>query len=221
MNKFASFWLSVIKSPFSFVFNFRFEKAFNICDFKLTAVILWKSDIAVYNIHVFLKYAFIFLLIRSMQERDPLKQAGFFIKCSKLKESAKSCKFLSSEVIFKSPNIITFSCVSKYMARLLDKLSKNTDLICSGNLHLLWAILSRPDTLTFPGILRHKETFDTVLVFMHYLKHFYQENMPLLSTFSLIWLILNSFSNNQCLNKTLIKGDIKVGLSRLRKFLPN
>ena len=147
-----------------------------------------------------------------------MKQAGFFIKCSKLKESTKSCKFLSSEVIFKSPNIITFSCVSKYMARLLDKLSKNTNLLCSGDLHLLWAILSRPDALTFPGILRHKETFDSVLVFIHCLKHFYQENMPLLSTSSLIWLILNSFSNNQCLNKTLIKGNIKVGPSRLRKF---
>ena len=74
-------------------------------------------------------------MIRSMQEGDPLKQFGFFIRCSKLKESAKSCKFLSCGVILKSPNNITFLHVSKYMDRLLDKLSKNTDLLCSGGLY--------------------------------------------------------------------------------------
>ena len=45
----------------------------------------------------FLKYAFLFVMIRSMKERDPLKQV-------ELKESAKSCKVLSSGVIFKSPD---------------------------------------------------------------------------------------------------------------------
>ena len=36
--------------------------------------------------HVFLKYAFLFVMIRSVQEGDPLRQVGFFIRCSKLKE---------------------------------------------------------------------------------------------------------------------------------------
>ena len=67
-----------------------------------------------------MKYAFLFVMIRSMQERDPLKQVCFFTRCSKLKEPAKSCKFLSSGVILKSLNNITFSYVSKYMKRLLD-----------------------------------------------------------------------------------------------------
>ena len=53
-----------------------------------------------------------------MQEGDPLKQVGFFIRCSKLKESAKSCKLLSSQVILKSPTNIMFTHVSKYMERL-------------------------------------------------------------------------------------------------------
>ena len=85
--------------------------------------------------HAFFKYAFLFVMIRSMQEGDPLKQVGFFIRCSKLMESAKSCKFLSCGVILKSPNNIACLHVSKYMDRLLDKLSKNTDLLCSGCLY--------------------------------------------------------------------------------------
>ena len=65
----------------------------------------------------FLKYAFLFVMVRSMQEGDRLKQIGFYIRCSELKKSAKSCKFLSSGVILKSPNNITFSYVSKYMEK--------------------------------------------------------------------------------------------------------
>ena len=42
-------------------------------------------------------------MIRSMQEGDPFKQVGFFIRCSELKESAKGRKFLSSGVILKTP----------------------------------------------------------------------------------------------------------------------
>ena len=76
-----------------------------------------------------------FVMMRSLQEGDPLKKVGFLIRCSKLKESAKSCKFLSSGVILKSPNTIAFSYVSKYMKRLSDKLSKNTNLLCSGGLY--------------------------------------------------------------------------------------
>ena len=82
-----------------------------------------------------MKYAFLFVMIRIMQEGDPLKQVGFFIRCSKLKKSAKSYKLLSFGVILKSPNNITFSYVSKYMDRLLDKLSKNTDLLWSAGLY--------------------------------------------------------------------------------------
>ena len=74
-------------------------------------------------------------MIRSIQEGDPLKQVGFLMKCSKLKESAKICKFLSSGVILLSSNDITFSHASKYMERLLDKLPKNTDLLWSGDLY--------------------------------------------------------------------------------------
>ena len=68
-------------------------------------------------------------MIRSMQEKDSLKQVGFFIRYSKLKKS------LSSGVISKSPNNITFSYVSKYMERLLDKLSKIKYLVWSGGLY--------------------------------------------------------------------------------------
>ena len=82
-----------------------------------------------------MKYAFLFVMIGSMQEGDPLKQVGFFIRCSKLKVSAKSCKFLSFRVILKSPNNITFLYVSKYVERRLDKLSKSTDLLWSGGLY--------------------------------------------------------------------------------------
>ena len=84
---------------------------------------------------VFFKYALLFVMIRSLQEGDPLKQVDFFIQCSKLKESTKSYTFLSAEVILKPPNNMTFSYVSKYMARLLDKLSKNTDLLWPGGLY--------------------------------------------------------------------------------------
>ena len=64
-----------------------------IYDFKLTAVNLRKSDIPVSNIHAFLRYAFLFVMIRLMQGGDTSKQVGFFIRCSELKESAKSCNF--------------------------------------------------------------------------------------------------------------------------------
>ena len=84
---------------------------------------------------VFFKYALLFVMIRSLQEGDPLKQVDFFIQCSKLKESTKSYTFLSADVILKPPNNMTFSYVSKYMARLLDKLSKNTDLLWPGGLY--------------------------------------------------------------------------------------
>ena len=46
---------------------------------------------------------------RAMKEGDPQKQVGFFDRCFKLKEFAKSCKILSSGVMMKSPNNITFS----------------------------------------------------------------------------------------------------------------
>ena len=89
-------------------------------------------------------------MIRSMQEGDPLKQVGLFIRCSKLKESAKSCRFLSFGVILKSPNNITFLYVSKYVERRLDELSKSTDLLWSGGLYaptinhfLKWRFISR------------------------------------------------------------------------------
>ena len=71
-----------------------------------------------------------------MQENDPLKQVGFFIRCYKLNESAKSWKFLSSGIILKSPNNITFSYVSKYKERLLDKPSKIKYLLWSRDLFL-------------------------------------------------------------------------------------
>ena len=70
-----------------------------------------------------------------MQEGDPLKQAGFIIRCSKLKESAKNCMFFSSGVILKSTNNIAFSCMSRYVERFLDKLSKIIDLLWSGCLY--------------------------------------------------------------------------------------
>ena len=41
------------------------------------------------------------MMIWSMHEGDPLKQVSFFIRCSKLKESQKSCTILSSRVILK------------------------------------------------------------------------------------------------------------------------
>ena len=84
----------------------------------------------------FLKYAFLFVMVRSTQEGDRLKQIGFYIRRSELKEPAKSCKFLSSGVTLKSPNNITFSYVSKYMEKILDKLSKNADLLWSGGLYV-------------------------------------------------------------------------------------
>ena len=84
----------------------------------------------------FFKYAFLFVMVRSMQVGDRLKQIGFYIRCSELKEPAKSCKFLSSGVTLKSPNNITFSYVSKYMEKILDKLSKNADLLWSGGLYV-------------------------------------------------------------------------------------
>ena len=69
-------------------------------------------------------------------KRDILKQVDFFIRCSKLKESAKVCKFLSSGVILKSTNNTTFSYnVSKCAERLLDKLFRNMDLLWSGGLY--------------------------------------------------------------------------------------
>ena len=64
-----------------------------------------------------------------MQEGDPLKQVGFFI------ESAKICKILSSGVILKSPNNVTFSYVPRYMEKFSDKPSKNIDLLWSGCLY--------------------------------------------------------------------------------------
>ena len=125
------------------------EEPLNICDFKLTAVNLWKCDIPVSNLHAFFRYAFLFVMKKSMQEGGLLKQVGFFIRCSKLKKPAKSCKFLSSGVILKSPNNIVFVCVEIY-GKLLDKLSKNTDLLCSGGLYvptinhfLKWRFISR------------------------------------------------------------------------------
>ena len=62
-------------------------------------------------------------------------QVGFSIRYAKLKESVKSYKFWSSGIILKSPNNIMFSCVSRYMNRFLDKLSKNIDLLWSGGLN--------------------------------------------------------------------------------------
>ena len=73
-------------------------------------------------------------MIRSMQEGTLLKQVGFFIRCSKLKESAKSCKFLPSGDILK-PNNIVLLYMSKYIERHLDKLSKDTDLYWSRGLY--------------------------------------------------------------------------------------
>ena len=83
----------------------------------------------------FFEYAFLFVMIRPIEVGDPLKQIGFFIRYSKLKESSKSCKFLSSRVILKCPNNITYSYVHKYMERILYKLPRNTDLLCSGGLY--------------------------------------------------------------------------------------
>ena len=74
-------------------------------------------------------------MIRSIQEGDPLKHVGSLIRFSKLKESAKSCMFLSSGVMLKSPNINIFSYVSKYVERFFDKLSKNAVLLWSGGLY--------------------------------------------------------------------------------------
>ena len=63
-----------------------------------------------------------------MQEEDLSKQVGFLIGYSKLKESRKRYKLLSSEVIFKSPMNITVLNAIKYMESVEDKLSKNIDL---------------------------------------------------------------------------------------------
>ena len=81
-------------------YRFRFGETFNISNFKLTAVNLWKPNIPISNEHVFFKYAFLFVMVRSMQEGGPLKQISFFIRCSILKESVKSCKLLSSGVLW-------------------------------------------------------------------------------------------------------------------------
>ena len=72
-------------------------------------ITLWESHVPGSNIHVFFKCSFLFVLMRFMQEGDPLKQVGFFIRCSNLKESAKSRNFLPFGVILKSSNNITFS----------------------------------------------------------------------------------------------------------------
>ena len=63
-----------------------------------------------------------------MQEEDLSKQVGFLIRYSKLKESRKRYKLLSSEVIFKSPMNITVFNAIKYMESVKDKLSKNIGL---------------------------------------------------------------------------------------------
>ena len=59
-----------------------------------------KTWIPISNEHVFFKYAFLFVMVRSMQEGGSLKQISFFIRCSILKESVKSCKLLSSGVLW-------------------------------------------------------------------------------------------------------------------------
>ena len=94
-----------------------------------------------------MKYASLFVMKKSLQEGDSLKQIGFSIRYCKLKEPAKSYKFLSSGVILKSPNNITFSYVSKYMERHSDKLSKKTDFLWPGGLYiyLLLTISSNGD----------------------------------------------------------------------------
>ena len=107
------------------LYNFCFGGVCNICDFKLTGVNLWKFDILVSNIHACLKYAFLFVSIRSVQEGDPLKQVGFFIRCCKLKESAKSCKFLSSGSYW---NLLIILLIESR----LDKLFENAGLLWSG-----------------------------------------------------------------------------------------
>ena len=72
-----------------------------------------------------------------MEEEDLSNQVGFFIRCSKLKVSTKSYKFLSSEILFKSPTN-TFSNVTKYIESLQDKLSDNIDLLfLEVHMHLL------------------------------------------------------------------------------------
>ena len=62
------------------LYNFRFAGDFNVLDFKLTGLDIWKPDVSVFNIH----------------------------RCYAIKETAKSCKLLSSVVVLKSPNNITF-----------------------------------------------------------------------------------------------------------------
>ena len=62
-----------------------------------------------------------------------------------IEESAKTSKFLFSRVIliilhlytiiYKGPNNITFLYVSKHRERLLEKLSKNKDLLWSEGLY--------------------------------------------------------------------------------------
>ena len=110
----------VLEEPLIFVFLI-----------ELTADNLWKSDIPVSNIFVFLsKYAFLFATIRSMQEDDTLKRVGFFLRCSKSRVYKSCCKFLFSGVILKSPTNITFSYKSRYMEiNFLDKSCKNIDLL--------------------------------------------------------------------------------------------
>ena len=70
--------------------------------------------------------------VRERRGGDLLKQVGFFIRCSKSKEPAKSFKFSFLGV----PNNILFSYVSNYIERLCkDKISKNTDILWPGALY--------------------------------------------------------------------------------------
>ena len=70
--------------------EFHFRGNFNICEFKLTAFNLRKSDILVSNIHFFFKIYFRTCDDKTVQEGDLLKKVGMFTRYSKLKESLNS-----------------------------------------------------------------------------------------------------------------------------------
>ena len=64
-----------------------------------------------------------------------LKHVGQFVRLSRLKVFVKFCRFLSSEVILKSPNNVIFSWLSRYCEIFFDMLSKNKELFSIGGLY--------------------------------------------------------------------------------------
>ena len=77
---------------------------------------------------LFLKYGSLFVMIRSMQERDFSKEVGFFIRCSEVWKKLEVFIFWSHNEIFYWYYI--FECVERY-GKIFRLLFKNIDLFLS------------------------------------------------------------------------------------------